>query len=54
MTGLPSNPLIFAILAIFAVYLMTTAGVGLKALRPRLTHCPICHHPRTHCTCRWL
>jgi hypothetical protein len=54
MTGLPTNPFAIAARAGLATYLMTTAGVGLKKLRLRVTDCPVCHHPREHCTCRWL
>jgi len=54
MTSLSSNPLIFVALAGLAAYLMTSLGLELKKLAHRVTYCPVCHHPRAHCTCRWL
>ena len=54
MTGLSSNPLALAALAGFASYLMMSAGLKLKRLRNRVSYCPVCHRPRTACTCRWL
>jgi hypothetical protein len=37
-----------------AGFLMVVAGVGMKRLRWRVVECPVCHHPRQLCTCRWL
>jgi hypothetical protein len=49
----PADPLAVAVLVAVAAYLMTYAGVGKKTLRLRSTTCPVCHRPRTLCTCRW-
>jgi hypothetical protein len=49
----PADPLAIAVLVAVAAYLMTCAGVGKKTLRFRTTTCPVCHHPRRLCTCRW-
>jgi len=49
----PADPLAVAVLVAVAAYLMACAGVGKKALRLRSTACPVCRHPRAHCTCRW-
>jgi hypothetical protein len=49
----PADPLAVAVLVAVAAYLMTCAGVGKKTLRLRSTTCPVCHHPRRLCTCRW-
>ena len=54
MNGLSSNPWIFTSLAVLAAYLMTASGLRLKRLVHRVTCCPVCHRPRTQCTCRWL
>jgi hypothetical protein len=40
--------------ALLASFLMVFAGVGKKRLRWRTVECPVCHHPRGSCTCRWL
>lgn len=37
-----------------ATVVMVAAGVGKKRLRWRTTTCPVCHHERGSCTCRWL
>ena len=49
----PADPLAVVVLVAVAAYLMAAAGVGKKALRLRSTACPVCRHPRAHCTCRW-
>jgi len=54
MTSLSSNPLVFVALAGLTAYLMTSSGLQLKKLVRRVTHCPVCHHARPNCTCRWL
>jgi hypothetical protein len=41
-------------MALIAGFLMVVAGVGKKRLRWRTVECPVCHHPRGSCTCRWL
>jgi len=40
--------------ALIASCLMIVAGVATKRLRWRMVECPVCHHPRGSCTCRWL
>jgi hypothetical protein len=40
--------------AIAAGFLMVVCGVAKKSLRWRVAECPVCHHPRGLCTCRWL
>jgi hypothetical protein len=42
----------FAVL--FAAVLMVAAGTAKKRLFTRVQVCPVCHHARTRCTCRWL
>jgi len=42
------------LLPIVAGVLMVLAGVGKKGLLWREPECPVCHHPRSLCTCRWL
>jgi hypothetical protein len=54
MLSLPADPVATAALAVAATYIMVVAGVGKKHLTFRVTTCPICHHPRALCTCRWL
>jgi hypothetical protein len=49
----PADPVAVAVLVAVAAYLMTCAGVSKKTLRLRSTACPVCHHPRRLCTCRW-
>jgi hypothetical protein len=49
----PADPIAVAVLVAVAAYLMTCAGVGKKTLSLRNTSCPVCHHPRVFCTCRW-
>jgi hypothetical protein len=39
---------------VVASLLMIVAGLGKKRLRWRTVECPVCHHPRGSCTCRWL
>jgi len=39
---------------VVASFLMIVAGVGKKRLQWRTIECPVCHHPRGSCTCRWL
>lgn len=39
---------------VVASVLMIVAGVGKKRLQWRTVECPVCHHPRGSCTCRWL
>jgi hypothetical protein len=46
ITALPS--------VLLAGLLMIVVGVTKKRLRWRTAECPVCHHPRTACTCRWL
>lgn len=52
--SISADPIVVAALVVFTAFLMARAGLGLKGLKPRVTFCPVCHHPRTHCTCRWL
>lgn len=37
-----------------ASFLAIVAGVGKKQVLWRSVQCPVCHHPRGSCTCRWL
>jgi hypothetical protein len=37
-----------------ASVLMVLAAVSKRKLRWRAAECPVCHHPRGACTCRWL
>jgi hypothetical protein len=37
-----------------ASVLMVLAGMAKKRFRWRDAQCPVCHHPRGACTCRWL
>ncbi|MFZ1881730.1 MAG: hypothetical protein WAU41_16420 [Gaiellaceae bacterium] len=39
---------------IVASFLMIAAGMSKKRLGWRSVECPVCHHPRGSCTCRWL
>lgn len=39
---------------VVASVLMIIAAVDKKQLRWRTVECPVCHHPRRSCTCRWL
>lgn len=39
---------------LLAALLMVAAGLSKKRLSWRTTTCPVCHHARTSCTCRWL
>ncbi|HUK98140.1 MAG TPA: hypothetical protein VLV46_10825 [Gaiellaceae bacterium] len=39
--------------AVVASLLMVVAGLGEKQLLWRTLRCPVCHHPRSDCTCRW-
>lgn len=34
--------------------LMVLAGMSKRRFAWRSAACPVCHHPRTACTCRWL
>lgn len=54
MSLYPADPLALAVLVGAVVYLMVFAGMGKKQLTFRVKTCPVCHHPRTQCTCRWL
>jgi hypothetical protein len=54
MTALPTDPVAIAALVAAAGYMMISAGLGKKKLKLRVATCPVCHHPRTLCTCRWL
>lgn len=53
MSPLPTDPVATAALAAAAAYFMATAGVGKKLLTFRVRTCPVCHNPKTRCTCRW-
>jgi hypothetical protein len=48
------NPAFVDIVALIATVLMVFAGVTQKRFRWRTVECPVCHHPRSSCTCRWL
>ena len=37
-----------------AGFLMIVAGIGKRRLDWRTVECPVCHHQRGSCTCRWL
>lgn len=52
--NLLSDPAAAQVVALVAGLLMTVAGVGVKRLRFGRVECPVCHHPRSSCTCRWL
>jgi hypothetical protein len=39
--------------AVVASLLMVAAGIGEKRLRWQAVKCPVCHHRRDECTCRW-
>ena len=54
MMSLSTNPGAVTAAAVVASFLMVLAGVGKKQLRWRTVECPVCHHPRGSCTCRWL
>jgi len=34
--------------------LMVLCGLAKRRLAVRSATCPVCHHPRQACTCRWL
>jgi hypothetical protein len=34
--------------------LMVLCGLAKRRLVFRSATCPVCHHPRPACTCRWL
>ena len=54
MMPLPTSPVIASIATVIASFLMVLAGVRKKQFRWRTVECPVCHHPRGSCTCRWL
>ena len=37
-----------------ASVLMVLAGMAKRKFQWRMTECPVCHHPKGRCTCRWL
>jgi len=37
-----------------ASVLMVLAGMAKRRFVLRDTECPVCRHPRSACTCRWL
>jgi hypothetical protein len=39
---------------LLASFLMVVAGMAKKRLAQKVGICPVCHHERKACTCRWL
>lgn len=54
MLLLPASPVAVSAATVVVSFLMVLAGVRRKQLRWRGVECPVCHHPRGFCTCRWL
>jgi hypothetical protein len=44
----------FSPAGVVAALLMILAGIHNRRLRWRRAECPVCHHSRAECTCRWL
>lgn len=53
MILLAASGISLLVAAAVASLLMIVAGIGEKRLRWQTAKCPVCHHPRTACTCRW-
>jgi hypothetical protein len=49
-----TDPITMTTAALVASVLMILSGMGKNRLRRRYIECPVCHHPRGSCTCRWL
>jgi len=54
MSVLLANATVLQILPPVVIALMVLAAVDRKQLRWRTVHCPVCGHPRSSCTCKWL
>jgi len=52
--SITSSPVTQLAALALASLLMVLAGNARKRLVVKWSRCPVCHHERRRCTCRWL